>query len=106
MSEANTNADGLPEESVVMRLTEGAVPKNPSRYADPLPCPFCGSDAHLCDYTDAPRDEIPYEWAVECSECRGSMVSHHEGRAILSWNNRRWQPNNTASPTDGDSESA
>ena len=40
MSEANQKRDGLPEQSVVMRLTEGAVPENPARYADPLPFGF------------------------------------------------------------------
>ena len=34
MSEAKPKRDGLPEQSVVMRLTEGAVPENPARYAD------------------------------------------------------------------------
>lgn len=95
MSEANADRDGLPEHSVAMRLTEGAVPEIPSRYADLLPCPFCGSDAQLCDYTDEPEDGRPYKWTVECNDCHGSMGSQHMGRAILSWNNRRWQPNNT-----------
>lgn len=34
MSEANQNRDGLPEHSVVMRLTDGTVPETPRRYAD------------------------------------------------------------------------
>ena len=37
MSEANTSDGGLPTQSVVMRLTEGAVPPNPACYADALP---------------------------------------------------------------------
>lgn len=104
MSEANTVPDGLPEESVVMRLTEGAVPRNPDRYADLLHCP-CGHDAGVvpdnsygsciiaCSVDGCDRSEpvVDYVWNLT------------EG--IEHWNRAR-QPNNTASPRDGDSEFA
>lgn len=101
MSEANTDGDGLPEQPVVMRLTEGAVPPNPACYADLLPCPFCGAPAQqryvdgFGIMTGCFNDDncLAAPTVRSCQRKPGAKV----------WNTRAGQNDNTASDTKSDS---
>lgn len=79
MSAANTLPDGLPEESVVMRLTEGAVPRNPDRYADHASNMPAG-----CQHVFGVSNwvQLGEGWAVVevCTRCDHRVYSHHVGQ--------------------------
>ena len=48
------------------------------------PCPFCGGEAHLEQYQDAPE----YFAIVRCSQCDIKAVKDTDEEAIEAWNTR------------------
>ena len=105
MSEANTNADGLPEESVVMRLTEGAVPENPACYADPSKH-FGMAIERWNELTFGDADKLTPEELTEgwhwCLEFDGLLLHPLSPEMAFC----KCFAHEHRSPTDGDSESA